>query len=189
VLGRGFFQNVGATRRQGIDAGFHLASDRWVAWAGYTYTNATFQSAFTESSPENPGADANGNVQVKPGDRLPGVPTHLLKLGVQYKVTDKWTVGVTGVAASSQYLFGDEGNLTKPLPGYFVVNFSTSYQLTPNIQVYGLVQNVTDEKYYVYGTFAPTSSITFQQAPGTSNPRSYNIAAPIAGFAGVKVTF
>ncbi|HEX3993078.1 MAG TPA: TonB-dependent receptor, partial [Acetobacteraceae bacterium] len=189
VLGRGFFQNVGATRRQGIDAGLHLTTDRWLAWAGYTYTNATFQSAFTESSPENPGAAANGTVQVQPGDRLPGVPTHLLKLGVQYKVTDKWTVGVTGVAASSQYLFGDEANLTKPLPGYFVVNFNTSYQITPNIQVYGLVQNVTDEKYYVYGTFTPTSSITFLQAPGTSNPRSYNIAAPIAGFAGMKVTF
>ena len=55
VLGRGFFQNVGATRRQGIDAGFHLSSRRWMAWAGYTYTNATFQSAFAESSPGESG--------------------------------------------------------------------------------------------------------------------------------------
>ena len=74
VLGRGFFQNVGATRRQGFDAGVRLNSDRWTAWLGYTYTNATFQSAFVESSPENPGADANGNIQVQPGDRLPGIP-------------------------------------------------------------------------------------------------------------------
>jgi iron complex outermembrane receptor protein len=189
ILGRGFFQNVGATRRQGVDVGFHLNSNRWTAWAGYTYTNATFQNAFTESSPENPGAGANGNIQVQPGNRLPGIPANLLKLGLEYRATDAWTVGVTGVAASGQYLFGDEANLTKQLPGYFVVNLNTSYQITPNVQVFGLVQNVLDTKYYVYGTFSPTSNIAFIPAPGTSNPRSYNIAAPVSGFAGVKVTF
>ncbi len=189
ILGRGFFQNVGATRRQGVDVGFHLNSNRWTAWAGYTYTNATFQNAFTESSPENPGAGANGNIQVQPGNRLPGIPANLLKLGLEYRATDAWTVGVTGVAASGQYLFGDEANLTKQLPGYFVVNLNTSYQITPNVQVFGLVQNVLNTKYYVYGTFSPTSNIAFIPAPGTSNPRSYNIAAPVSGFAGVKVTF
>ena len=189
VLGRGFFQNVGATRRQGVDVGFHYSSHRWTAWAGYTFTNATFQSGFAESSPENPGADANGNIQVQPGDRLPGIPAHLLKLGLEYKATDKWTIGVTGVAASGQYLFGDEANLVKQLPGYFVVNLNTSYQVTPNVQVFGLVQNVLDTTYYVYGTFSPTSSATFLPAPGATDTRSYNIAAPVAGFGGIKVTF
>jgi iron complex outermembrane recepter protein len=189
VLGRGFFQNVGATRRQGFDAGLHFRSSRWFAWADYTLTDATFQSAFTESSPENPGADANGNIQVQPGDRLPGVPLHMLKIGVQYKATKAWTIGMSAVAATSQYLFGDEANLTKPLPGYFVLNFNTSYQVTPNIQLYGSVQNVLNATYYLYGTFSPTSSIAFLPAPGTTNPRSYNIAAPVAGFAGVRVTF
>jgi iron complex outermembrane receptor protein len=189
ILGRGFFQNVGSTRREGVDAGFQFHSDRWQAWFGYTYTNATFQSAFTASSPDNPFADANGNIQVQPGNRLPGVPANLVKFGVQYKVTDAWTVGTTAVAASGQYLFGDEANLTKQLPGYFLLNFNTSYQITPHVQLFGTVQNVLNQKYYIYGTFSPTSSITFAQAPGTSNPRSYNIAAPIGGFAGVRVTF
>ena len=189
ILGRGFFQNVGTTRRQGFDAGLQLHSDRWMAWLGYTYTNATFQSSFTESSPDNPGADANGNIQVQPGDRLAGVPANLIKFGVQYKATDAWTIGATAVAATSQYLFGDEANLTKPLPGYFVLNLNTSYQVTKNIQLFGLVQNITNQRYYIYGTFSPTSDITFSQAPGTSNPRSYNIAAPIAGFGGLRVTF
>jgi len=189
VLGRGYFENVGATRRQGVDAGFRLTSDRWTAWMGYTYTDATFQSAFTESSPDNPEADVNGNIQVQPGDRLPGIPANQLKFGLQYKATQAWTVGASGVAASGQYLFGDEANLTKQLPGYFVLNLNTSYQITRNIQLFGLVQNVLNTRYYIYGTFSPTSSITFLQAPGTSNPRSYNIAAPIGGFGGVRVTF
>ena len=189
VLGRGFFQNVGATRRQGLDAGVRLNSTRWTVWAGYTYTNATFQSAFVELSPENPEADANGNIQVQPGNRLPGIPANQFKFGLQYKVTDAWTVGTTGVAATGQFLFGDETNLTKQLPGYFVLNFNTSYQVTPHFQIFGLVQNVLDAKYYVYGTFSPSSSISFLQAPGSTNPRSYNIAAPVAGFGGIRVTF
>jgi outer membrane receptor protein involved in Fe transport len=189
VLGRGFFQNVGATRHQGVDAGLNLKSDRWNVWASYTYTDATFQSSFIESSPSNPGADANGNLQVQPGNHLPGIPAHLGKFGVQYKVTDKWTVGATAVAESSQYLFGDEANLVKQLPGYFVLNLNTSYQLTKNIQFFGLVQNVTDTKYYLYGTFTPTSSIVFALAPNATDTRSFNIAAPVAGFGGVRVTF
>ena len=78
ILGRGYFQNIGDTRRQGIDAGVRFNSGRWTAWANYSYIDATFQSGFTESSPENPGADANGNIQVKPGVRLPGIPANLL---------------------------------------------------------------------------------------------------------------
>ena len=118
-----------------------------------------------------------------------GIPANQVKFGVQYKATPAWTVGATAVAASGQYLFGDEANLTKQLPGYFVLNLNTSYQITRNIQLFGLVQNVTDTKYYIYGTLSPTSSITFLPAPGTTNQRSYNIAAPIGGFGGIRVTF
>ncbi len=189
VLGRGFFQNVGATQRQGFDAGLNFRSKRWLAYINYTYTDATFQSTFEESSPLNPFADANGNILVQPGDHLPGVPTHLVKFGVQYKATDKWTVGATAIGASSQYLFGDEANLDKPLPGYFVLNLNTSYQVTKNVQLFGLVQNVTNATYYIYGTYSPTSSVTFFPAPNASNTRSYNIGAPIAGFAGIRVRF
>jgi iron complex outermembrane recepter protein len=189
VLGRGFFQNVGATRRQGFDAGLQFNSSRWFAYINYSYTNATFQNSFVESSPLNPFADVNGNITVQPGDRLPGIPANLVKFGFQYKATRAWTVGASAVGATGQYLFGDEANLTKQLPGYFLLNLNTSYQVTKNIQLFGLVQNVTNQRYYIYGTFSPTSSVTFLPAPGTSNPRSYNIGAPIAGFGGIRVTF
>jgi hypothetical protein len=52
-----------------------------------------------------------------------------------------------------------------------------------------LIENVTDQRYYVYGTFSPTSSVFIAQAPNAANPRSYNIGAPIGGFGGVRVTF
>jgi hypothetical protein len=125
-----------------------------------------------ESSPENPYADANGNIQVSPGNKLPGIPAHLLKVGFEYKVTDQWRVGATGVAASGQYLFGDEANLTAKLPGYFVVGLNSSYQVTKHVQLFGLLQNASNGKIYLYGTFSPTSTVTFIPAPGTTNTRS-----------------
>ena len=189
ILGTGFFQNVGATRRQGIDAGMRLTSGRWAAWIDYSYTDATFRNGFTESSPNNPAADANGDITVHPGDRLPGIPANLLKLGAQYKATDRWTVGATAIAASGQYLFGDEANLTPKLPAYFILNLNTSYQVTKRVQLFALVQNAFNATYYTFGTFSPTTSVPIIQVPGASNPRSLNIAAPIAAFGGMRITF
>ena len=91
-------------------------TDRWLAYVAYSYIDATFQSGFVEAAGNNPAADANGNITVQPGNRLPGIPTNQVKLGAYYKVTDKWTVGGTAIAASGAFLFGDEANLTPQLP-------------------------------------------------------------------------
>src|SRR5207248_6716540 len=112
IQGRGFFENVGTTLRQGVDINLRLKTDRLLAWLGYSYIDATFQSGFTASSPNNPAADANGNIQVQPGNHLPGIPTNLIKLAADYRLTDAWTIGGTGIAASGRYLFGGEANLT-----------------------------------------------------------------------------
>ncbi|MBV8615914.1 MAG: TonB-dependent receptor [Acetobacteraceae bacterium] len=98
-------------------------------------------------------------------------------------------MGAIGLAASDQVLYGDEANLTKPLPGYFVLNLNTNYQVTRNLQLFALVQNALNATYYTLGTFSPTNSVPIIQAPGATNTRSYNIAAPLAAYGGVKVTF
>lgn len=188
-LGRAFFQNIGRTRRQGVDAGVQLRTPTWLAYVKYSYTEATDRSGFVESAGNNPQADSDGNLTIKPGDRLPGVPAIQLKFGANYKVTDKWTVGATSMYQSGQYLFGDQANLTPRLPGFVTLNLNSQYQLTPNIQLFGLVENATNAKYYTYGTFSPTSSVFLAQVPNATNPRSYSPAAPIASFGGVRVTF
>jgi iron complex outermembrane recepter protein len=189
IRGRAFFQNVGTTLRQGVDLSARLKTDRLLAWIAYSYIGATFQTGFTASSENNPGADANGNIQVRPGNRLPGIPANLVKVGVDYRMTDAWTVGGTGIAASGQYLFGDEANLTPKTPPYFVLNLHTSYQINKSVQVFGLIENAFNVKYYTFGTFSPTSSVFIAQAPGATNPRSYSPAAPIAATVGVRLTF
>ena len=180
---------MGQTRRQGVDVGLQFKNERWLAYINYTYTDATFQNGFVEAAGSNPAGDANGNITVQPGNRLPGIPANQAKLGVYYKVTDKWTVGGTAIVASGTFLFGDEANLTPKLPPYFTMNLSSSYQLTDHVQLFAWVQNVTNSKYYTFGTFSPTSSVFIAQAPGATNPRSYSPAAPVGGFGGVRVTF
>ena len=187
--GRAFFANIGQTRRQGVDVGAQLKTDRWLAYVAYTYISATFQSGFVEASGNNPAADANGNLTIRPGNRLPGIPANQLKFGAYYKATDKWTVGASAIYASSAFLFGDEANLTPPLPGYFTMNLTTTYQLTKNVQLFAWAENITNARYYTFGTFSPTSSVFLAQAPGATNPRSFSPAAPIGGFGGVRVTF
>ena len=120
---------------------------------------------------------------------LPGIPGNLFKFGVDYQLTEAWTIGGTGIAASGRYLFGDEANLTPKTPPYFVLNLHTSYQITQNLQLFGLIENAFNVKYYTFGTFSPTSSVFIAQAPGATNPRSYSPAAPIAGTVGIRVTF
>ncbi|MGP0003232.1 MAG: TonB-dependent receptor [Acetobacteraceae bacterium] len=187
--GRAYFANIGQTRRQGVDVGAQLKTDRWLAYVAYTYVSATFQSGFVEASGNNPAADANGNLTIRPGNRLPGIPANQLKFGANYKVTDKWTVGASAILASSAFLFGDEANLTPPLPGYFTMNLTTTYQLTKNVRLFAWAENITNARYYTFGTFSPTSSVFLAQAPGATNPRSFSPAAPIGGFGGVRVTF
>ena len=189
TLNRAYFTNIGQTRRQGIDASLRYKAPRWSAYIAYTYTDASFQTGFVESAGSNPAGDADGNITINPGARMPGVPAHQGKVGLTFRVTDQWTVSAVLLAQSGQYLFGDEANLTPQLPGFVSLNLSSSYQVTPHIQLFGSIENVTDAKYYTYGTFSPTNSVFLAQAPNATNPRAYSPGAPIGAFGGVRITF
>ncbi len=189
TTGRAYFQNIGATSHQGVDASLQYAARRWSAYVAYTYTDATYLNGFVAGSGNNPAANANGTINVNPGNRLPGIPAHQGKIGATYHVDDRWTIAAVAIAQSSQYLFGDQANLTAPLPGFVTLNLSTAYQLTPNVQLFASAENVTGARYYTFGTFSPTGSVYLSQAPNATNPRAYTPAAPIGGFGGVRVTF
>jgi len=92
--------------------------------------DATFQSPLVLPSPSNPFADANGNIQARPGDRLPGIPMHQLKAGADYHIWPNWTVGGALTYFSDQFLRGDESNQNPTLPGYVVMSLHTSYKVT-----------------------------------------------------------
>ncbi len=190
TLNRAFFANVGQTRRQGLSARIDVKfGNKISAYADYTYTDATFQTGYVESAGSNPAADANGNITVRPGNALPGVPRQVLKLGLDGSLTHAWRAGLDGQWQSGQYLFGDEANLTPRLPGFFVMNLHMSYDITPRFQLFASARNLLDRRYYTFGTFSPTDEVFLAQAPNASNPRSYSVAAPFGVLGGVRVRF
>ena len=189
ILSTGYFRNIGGTRRQGIEAGIGYKDDKWQLSANYSFVDATFESAITLSSPDNPGADANGNIHVRPGDRIPGVPEHRFKLNAEYAVTDKWTVGGDLLVVSDQYFFNDQANLNPTLPGYAVVNLHTSYRVTDNIEVFALVKNLFDERYVTYGIYNDPTKSPLPGVANPSDPRFVSVAAPLAAYGGVRIRF
>jgi iron complex outermembrane receptor protein len=187
--GLAYFQNAGATRRQGADIALTYHTPHLDLWASYSYTAATFQSPLMLSSPLNPAADAAGNILVRPGDRLPGVPAQIVKLGAEYRVTPRLTLGATGQAQSGAYLFGDESNQNPTTGSFFFVTLNAKYQLTEAISLFGSIDNAFNNRYFTYGTFGPTNAIPIAEAPGAANPRSLSPAAPIEAYGGVKWKF
>ena len=89
LIGSGYFQNAGDTRRVGFDAELNGLVDRLGWYASYGLIDATFQSPLDLPSDEaaNDAATAGGFVSVEPGDRIPGIPRHSFKAGIRYALS------------------------------------------------------------------------------------------------------
>jgi iron complex outermembrane receptor protein len=194
-VSQGFFQNIGDTRRQGIEAGVSYRDERWSASLNYSLVQATFESALVVPSPSNPYSGARGDIQVQPGDHLPGIPEHRLKLGIDYEVAPAWTVGSAVNVVGSAYYVGDEANLLEPLPGYTVVNLYSRFRPLPHVEIFASINNLLDRRFATWGILSdptgigapgiPPAAVT--NGPGVDN-RFLSPAAPLEVFAGVRLT-
>jgi iron complex outermembrane receptor protein len=184
--GFGFFANVGTTLRQGAELSAQWTGDRWSAYANYTYIDAIYLTTFEEPSPNNPLADANGNIPITNGTLIAGIPKNTVKVGVDYAVTPNWKVGADMVAASSQVITGNENNAVPQVPGYAVFGVHTSYQVAKQVQVFGYVQNIFDQRYYTAGGLVQPGE--FMTGPSITNPQSFGPGRPVAIFGGLRIT-
>jgi iron complex outermembrane recepter protein len=195
-VSQGFFQNIGDTRRQGFEAGLNYRGPAWSGYLNYSFVEATFRSPLVVASPSNPFQNANGDIQVEPGDRLPGIPKHRVKLGLDYKILPEWTVGTTVNIVSSVFYVGDESNQLAPIPGYTVVNLHTSYKPVPHFEVFASINNLFNRLYSTWGILSdptgigapgiPPNGVT--NGPGVNN-RFLSPAAPFEAFGGVRIIF
>ena len=204
ITGRGYFDNIGDTLRQGIEIGGRYTDPRWMIYANYALVHATFQSSFILPSPNNPSAFECGEndgeevtcVQVNSGDRIPGIPLSRFKAGFDYLITPQWKFGADLVAASSQVFYGDEGNDNAPLSGYAKVDLHTYYDLTENVQLYGLIYNLFNSHYGLFGNYfnldAANSASSANPSTGANfftNPETITPAPPLVAYGGVKLHY
>jgi iron complex outermembrane receptor protein len=194
TISSGFFQNIGATRREGAEAALRYAAPAWTAHLDYSYVAATFRSELTLPSPFNPHRDGAGDIQVLPGDRLPGIPLHRLKIGAEYHPA-RYQVGADLRLISGSYFFGDESNRNPQLPGYAVVDLYGSYQLSGRLRLFATIDNLLDTHYATYGIYGDPTGVNapgvppdgVTNGPGVDN-RFESPAAPISLYGGVRWT-
>jgi outer membrane receptor protein involved in Fe transport len=179
-----FFVNAGDTLRQGVELSTTYETRKWNAYASYAFVDATLDTCI----------DPTGVCAfLQAGDRLPGVPQHRFKAGIEYSVTSKWKIGTDLVAASDSPFFPNEAGGGDNLASYARVDLNTSYDVTNNIQVYGLVKNLFDSKYGLYGTYFEANEVSEVDkalgGAGFTDPRTISPSMPFAAYGGVKVKY
>ncbi|MEQ1578339.1 MAG: TonB-dependent receptor [Hyphomicrobium sp.] len=201
ATGRGYFLNAGDTLRQGIELAAAYHTERWSVYGSYAFIDATYQTNLVLPAPNTPGApDCPGTVPadeapcnfVSAGDHLPGIPQHRFKAGFNYWLTHQWKIGSDVITASDQVFFGDDANNNERLAGYTRVDLNTSYDFSENFQIYGLVKNLFDRRYGLYGTFFDTEEGSNAGVPSNvsfNDPQSITPAQPFAIYGGAKLKF
>jgi len=201
----GYFDNVGDTRREGLDLAI-AGKEGGLNWhLAYSFVDATFQSSFVVNAASNSTADANGNIVVRPGDRIPLIPRNTGRLALDYEFNERWDIGGTVVAVSGSYLHGNENNANKAgatnptgayiegsgwVPGYVVVNLEGSHRIAGQVRLFARVANLFDKKYATAG-FLNSNSFTASGA-FIANPNNWthenavSPAEPFGIWAGVR---
>jgi Fe(3+) dicitrate transport protein len=134
--------NAGGTLNQGVElsADWHFDSGFTVA-ANYTW----LETAKLNSTRIIGSIDRNGN-------RLTYAPEHLINAQVGYEAS-RWNANVGYSYVSEQYAdlqnteAGSANGRAGIIPSYGIWNVNARVKLTDNIDLFGSIRNLTDEKY------------------------------------------
>jgi outer membrane receptor protein involved in Fe transport len=224
----GFFTNFGTTRRRGLELALAGSAGRLQWNAAYSLVRASFESGACivsennssrgtspECSPEDPASPGtflgDDLIAVRPGDRIPGIPEHSVKLTFGYPLAERLQVGADLVAFSSQYVRGNENNRHQAgsaqdlngdtrsflgpgkAAGYAVVNLRARYNLLQGWELFARINNLFDRRYASAGALAENpfdSAGRFQtNSQDWTRETFFAPGAPRAGWIGVRYRF
>ena len=160
--GFGYFRNFGRTRRQGVDVDLDGRVGPVTLTAHYTFLDATYRSAETvdgsaNSSNEGAGPGFDGEIDIRPGDRIPLIPRHVFKAGIAGDPVRWLTLSADLVASAGVIARGNENGAHQAdgvyylgagkTDGYAVVNAGAEVRPATGIAVYVQVRNLFDTDY------------------------------------------
>ncbi|MGZ5055926.1 MAG: TonB-dependent receptor [Methylobacter sp.] len=187
LISQGYFDNVGKTRRYGIEAGTTVNYPRlfsniddWHFSTNYTYLNARFLDGFDIQNP----LDTTQAMAVTKGDRILGIPEHIYKAALGVDLWQRVSLGIDGIYSDDKYFRGDESNSTAPLAGYWLFNAKAEYKVTKNFAVFGRVDNIFDKDYSSFGVYGQVNEVF----PQFDNNRFVSPGVPRAGWIGVRLS-
>ncbi len=130
--------NLGRVDIYGMEAGIEYKFDsQWRVFVNHTYNVSTI-----ESYDEDPTIE---------GNELSYTPRHMTKIGVIYDNPELFTLGVYLNNVGQRY--GDlENSDKKLLEAYQTVDLKVSRKLFKGLEVFGYINNLTDENYKEYYT-------------------------------------
>ena len=137
------YKNIGEATSEGVELTLGLdPTEALSLQASYTFTNTEDKAT---------------------GEDLLLRPRHKADLGIGYQYSRKGQINLQGIFVGKR---DDYGGVN--LPSYTLVNLATSYDITPNIQVFGRIDNLFDKNY--------------QEVAGYGTPG-------LSGYAGVTLSF
>jgi outer membrane receptor protein involved in Fe transport len=174
-----FFQNIGSTRRQGIEASARARAGRALdLYLNYAYSEATFEDRVDLATPLPPGSQT-----VAAGRSFALVPRHRVNAGLIYRPWSWLGLSLDARYVSAQFLRGDEVNRQAPLPEFWVMDAGITIKHR-GVEAFVKVNNVLDNRYETFGTFAPNA-----REAGAPVERFLTPAPPIHVLAGVQYAF
>ena len=192
----GYFDNVGDTRRQGLEFGLSGKFEKLNLTANYQFLQATFESPVQFHNENNSSADADGNYTANSGDYLPNIPKHSLKLRAAYDFTPELTVGLNMIASGSIFARGDENNsdVNGKVAGYTVFNADANWRFHQNWSGFLKVTNILDKDYASLGILG-TNAFNTADKSFNANPADWQAeqfqspGAPRAAWVGLRYEF
>jgi iron complex outermembrane receptor protein len=182
-----FFQNVGSTRRQGLELSTTArVGAQWSLRASYTYTEATFRDELELATPRLTPDCVPGTLcsqHVRKGNDLPLIPRHRLNAGVDYRVTSWLTIWLSGAYVGAQRLRGDEENVERRLAPYTVLNGGARLHWK-GLTGFLTLDNILSDAHETFGTFAHNA-----KAPGAPLEPFLTPAPPFSVVAGIGYRF
>jgi len=186
LTNEGYFDNIGKTRRDGIELNLTGgAGERFRWFANYTWLDATFRESLAILSPNNP-VGVDGEVIVRPGDRLPLIPRHLLKAGFELPLSERLSFGADLYASSGFHLRGDEGNDLSRIGRMAVLDLQADYRVSDRLTAFLAVDNLFDREYETFGLFGGADEVL---GDAFGDARFLSPAAPRAAWVGVQLEF
>lgn len=186
----GLFANVDETQRIGLESSLH-GQWRSLSWmAAYSYIDASFGDSFQVLSPNHAFADAEGEISVRRGDRIPGIPQHQFKLTADYQIWEGFKLGLDILSNSDQHIRGDESNQLDAVDAYTVVGLRARYEMNDRLEFFARIDNLLDREFETFGLLGDEpGEIALPIFEGMTNPIFLGSAPPRAGFIGIRYQF
>lgn len=120
---------------------------------------------------------------------MPMNPASTARIGADMEVLHGVSLGGELAFTGAEYFDGDPSNRNARLPSTVVVNLRASYQFDASWQLFGLVNNLFDDRHALYGAYFDPGSTTGLVTPALTDRHTLTLRQPVSFQAGIRLKF